>query len=173
LTWKQNIFSPRNSEFFLDYIEPGAFNSLGELPSTRPLTIGTTVKGLAFDFNCGLRLKIPAGNYHVKIFDHDSETLCFEGNVSDTLLISIEKFFVRWEFFIYRKGKLLFHYILNPTGRKVHFHYLKSGIGDRFALFPYMEEFRKRYDCKASCTVESYLQEIIKLYFPEIKCAPP
>ena len=40
--------SPRNSEFFLDYINPGAFNDLGELPSTRPLTIGTTIKGFLF-----------------------------------------------------------------------------------------------------------------------------
>ena len=46
-------------------------------------------------------------------------------------------------------------------------------MGDRIVLFPYMEEFRKKWKCKVSCYVEPYLQELLKLYFPAIDLEPP
>ena len=59
------------------------FKMAGEL---LPLSIRTTYPDLAFDFNHGMRLQIPAGNWHVKILDHDSEVVCFDEDISDTLL---------------------------------------------------------------------------------------
>ena len=151
-------------------LKPGIFKDYGELA---PLTIRTTFQGLAFDFNCGMRLQIPAGNWHVKIFDHDSEVLCFDEDASDVLLISLEKFFVRWEFFLWLDGQLVFHHLYDPTDENVHFAFPTSGMGDRIVLFPYMEEFRKKWKCKVSCSVEPYLQELLRLYFPEIDLKPP
>ncbi len=149
-----------------------SFESFKEIGQLKPPAIKTSYPGLAFDFNCGMRLQIPAGNWHVKILDHDSEVVCFDEDISDTLLISLEKFFVRWEFFLWLDGQLVFHHLYDPTDWRVHFYYYPSGMGDRIVLFPYMEEFRKKWRCKVSCTVEPYLQEIIKLYFPEVECSP-
>ena len=69
----------------------------------------------------------------------------------------------------------MFAHKFDATGLLVHFNFLPSGMGDRFVLFPYMEEFRKKWRCRVSCEVEPYLQEIIQLYFPEVECsaAPP
>ncbi len=143
------------------------FEHHGEL---KPLAVQTTYPGLAFDFNCGMRLQIPAGNWHVKILDHDSEVVCFDEDISDTLLISFEKFFVRWEFLLWLDGKMLFHHIFDPGDWSIHLYLPERALGDSIVLFPYMEEFRKKWRCKVSCTVEPYLQEIIKLYFPEVEC---
>ncbi len=142
----------------------------GELKN---LSVQTTFPGLAFDFNCGMRLAIPAGNWHVKILDHDSEIVCFDEDASDVLLVSLEKFFVRWEFFLWLDGQEIFHHLWDPGDWTVHFNFLPSGMGDRIVLFPYMEEFRKKWKCKVSCSVEPYLQELLKLYFPEIEINPP
>lgn len=143
------------------------------LDELRPLTIQTTYPGLAFDFNCGLRLQIPSGNWHVKILDCDSEIVCFNEDISDTVLISLEKFFVRWGFALWLDGEPVFNYRLDPKGQRVHFYFPWSGMGDRISLFPYMEQFRKNWNCKVSCTVEPYLQELVNLYFPEIECTNP
>ena len=155
----------------LKYISPGKFDDFGEV--SRPLTVRTTYSGLAFDFNCGLRLQIPAGNWHAKIFDHDSEIVCFDEDVSDVLLVSMEKFFVRWEFLLWLDGQLVFGHVFDPTDWRVHFDYPPSGMGDKIALFMYMEEFRKKWRCKISCTVEPYLRELVKNYLPAIECCPP
>ncbi|MBE8950808.1 MAG: hypothetical protein SR3Q1_09460 [Quinella sp. 3Q1] len=146
------------------------FEHHGELKN---LSVQTNYPGLAFDFNCGMRLQIPAGNWHVKILDHDSEIVCFDGDISDTLLISLEKFFVRWEFLLWLDGQLLFHHLYNPGDWTIHFDFPNEGMGDRIVMFPYMEEFRKKWRCKVSCTVEPSLQELVKLYFPAVDINPP
>ena len=161
--------APRLREYLLDFTL-GQFSVLNE---SRPLTIQTTYPGRAFDFNCGLRLQIPPGNWHVKILDCDSEVVCFNEDISDTLLISLEKFFVRWGFALWLDGEQIFNYRLDLKGQRVHFYFPWSGMGDRISLFPYMEQFRKKWDCKVSCTVEPYLQELVNLYFPEIECTNP
>jgi len=79
---------------------------------------------------------------------------------------------VNWEFILWLDGELMFGHKFTPAGLNVHFYYLPSGMGDRIALFPYMEEFRKRWNCNASCTVEPYLQKIVRLYFPQVQCSP-
>ena len=163
--------APRLREY-LSSMRPGILDFLGESPLIRPLAIQTTYPGLAFDFNMGFRLQIPAGNWHVKILDYDSEVIFFDEDISDTVLISLEKFFVRWQFMLWLDGELVFEHVFAPEGWKVHINYPASGMGDRLVLFPYMEEFRKKWGCQLSCTVEPYLQEIVNLYYPEIKCCP-
>ena len=163
-------FSAPRLSHYLNQFRPGSFKDYGEL---NPLSIRTTYPGLVFDFNMGMRLQIPAGNWHVKILDHDSEIVCFDEDASDVLLVSLEKFFVRWEFFLWLDGQLVFHHLYDPTDWNVHFNFFSFGLGDRVVLFPYMEEFRKKWKCKVSCAVEPYLQELLKLYFPDVDLVLP
>lgn len=137
---------------------------------SKPVAVATDIQGFRFDFNFGLRLLIPAGDWHVTVLDSASNLVVFDENVSDVLLISLEKFLVRWEFTLSRNGEVVFRHRYNPRGRKVHFNFGPSGMGDRFVLFQYMEVFRKKYDCIATCKVEPYLQEIVKLYHRGVEC---
>jgi len=92
-------------------------------------------------------LQIPAGNWHVKILDHDSEMVCFDEDASDVLLVSWEKFFVRWEFFLWLDGQEIFHHLWDPGDWTVYFEFKTPGLGDRILLIPYVEEFRKKWKC--------------------------
>ena len=141
-------------------------------PKIFPITQKTDIEGFKFDFNSGLRLDIPVGNFHVTIFDSSSNLIAFDKDVSDVVLVSLEKFFVRWEFILYQNGKEVFTHQFNAENKFVHLAFPPSGMGDRFVLFPYAESFRQKWNCKMSATIEPYLQEILKLYFPEIKCLP-
>lgn len=166
-------FCAPNLREVLPEAKPCLFDYLGESPEDFPPTIQTTYPGLAFDFNCGMRLQIPAGNWHVKILDGNSEVVCFDDDVSDVVLISPEKFFVRRRFLLWLDGKFVFDYLYDATNRRVHFYFYHAGMGDRIVLFPYMEAFRKKWNCRLSCTVDPYLQELINLYFPAIECMEP
>ncbi|MBR0061110.1 MAG: autotransporter strand-loop-strand O-heptosyltransferase [Selenomonadaceae bacterium] len=166
-------FSAPRLRDYLPSMKLGTLDFLGESPAVRPLAVQTTFEGLSFDFNMGLRLQIPAGNWHVTIFDCDSAEIFFNESLSDTLLISLEKFFVRWGFIIRLDGEIVFTHKFSPEDKKIHVYFPSSGMGDRIVYFPYMEAFRKTWNCKVSCTVEPYLQEIIELYYPEIEVIPP
>lgn len=126
--------APRLREY-LSAIKPGILDFVGESPLIRPLAIRTTYSGLAFDFNMGFRLQIPAGNWHVKILDYDSKVVFFDDDISDTVLISLEKFFVRWQFMLWLDGAFVFEHTFDPAGWKVHVNYPASGMGDRIIFF--------------------------------------
>ena len=53
-------FCAPNLREVLPAVKLGMLDYLGESPTLRPLAIQTTYPGLAFDFNCGMRLQIPA-----------------------------------------------------------------------------------------------------------------
>lgn len=55
---------------------PGLLKALQELDSfTGEVTGETCIDGLRLDFNCGLRLIVPEGDFHVRIGDYDSEEI--------------------------------------------------------------------------------------------------
>ena len=63
-------------------------NFLG-MVSNEPITGEVEgLTGVRLDFNVGWRLQIPSGNWHVNIRDGNSGIVCFDGDVSDILLVS-------------------------------------------------------------------------------------
>ena len=126
--------------------------------------------GVMLDFNAGLRLQIPAGNWHVKICDGNSDLVFLDDDFSEILLVSAEKFFVAWEIILYLDGNEVFHHHFSAAGQNVYFRFVSGGMGDHISLFPYVEEFRRIHNCQAYCSVAPYLRELIELYYPDIVC---
>ena len=161
------FFSPKNSNFRFNKNE--LLGVIGN-PIVPPLSLKVGSYNIYFDFNNGLRLIVPKGNWRVKIWDSSSQIIFFDENVSEVILISLEKFFIEWEFEIYLDGKILFRHRYNPAGYNVHFNFPPTGMGDQITLFSCMEEFCRKWKCAATCTVAPYLRGIIETYFPTIKC---
>ena len=93
----------------------------------------TGVDGLRLDFNCGLRLEVPAGNFHVRISDFDSGQIFFDRELSDVRLISVEKYFIRWQVEIFSDGRKIFSHVLNLAGRTIHLAFKKNRRARRHA----------------------------------------
>ena len=134
-----------------------------------PICGETGIEGLRLDFNFGLRLEVPAGNFHVRIGD-DAGQIFFDQDISDVRLISFEKYFIRWQVEIFRDGEEIFSHTFNPEGYSVLF-LLRDypPLGDTLALFPALEEFRRNFNCEVSVPVPEYLKEIIANLYPAIK----
>ena len=155
-------------------VPPVVFKYQGELLDQRtnmraPILGETGLDGVLIDFNYGLRLQIPRGNWHVRIADADSDYVFVDDDFSAVTLISWEKFWINWEVTLWRDGDPVFYHQFDPTGQKVHFQFMHSTLGDNIALLLYVEAFRKKFDCEVSCSIPAVFVDIMKNYYPKVR----
>lgn len=130
--------------------------------------IVTGVDGVKLDFNFGLRLEVPQGNWRVKISDFDSGVIFFDKLVSDVRLNSLENYYIHWQVEIYRDGVKVFSHVMDLTGRKVLIVIPKIGMGDIIAALPYVQEMKRRYNCQVSMILPQFLSELAAYLYPDI-----
>ena len=133
-----------------------------------PIYGETGIDGLRLDFNFGLRLDVPAGNFHVTIGDADTGAIFFDENISDVRLISVERYFIRWRVEIFLNDEKVFEHVLNLEGQKVLFAFGTGSLGDLIALLPFAKEFQKRHRCELSLHLPEYLHEFVTHLYPDL-----
>ncbi|MBQ7453982.1 MAG: autotransporter strand-loop-strand O-heptosyltransferase [Selenomonadaceae bacterium] len=155
-----------DQKFFATYLK-----KLLKVPDdyfNEPLAMDTDVDGLRIDFNFGLRLDVPHGNFHVVIGEVDTGQIFFDADISDMRLISVEQFFIRWKVEVFLDGWKVFSHTLDLQGQIVFFVFMYSAIGDTLALLPYVREFKRRHDCKPIIFLPDYMRELAANIYPEI-----
>ncbi len=134
-----------------------------------PIIGETGIDGVLLDFNCGLRLQIPEGNWHVRIVDSRNELIFLDDDFSGVTLISMEKFYIEWEIALWLDGALVFYHQFDPTEQRVLFRFPRPALGDTISLLPYLDQFRKIFDCDAFVELPPAFDGIIKNYYPHLK----
>lgn len=127
----------------------------------------TGIADLRLDFNFGLRLEVPEGDYFIRISDSESGRLYFAGQVSSQCLISMEKYYIPWQVEVIRSGELVFAHQLDVTGQLVYLH-LGDALGDMLAVMPYVLAFQKRYRCRIVCQWQENFSSLFAACFPHI-----
>ena len=128
----------------------------------------TDVKGLAIDFNCGLRLDVPPENFRIRISDALSKQIFFDDDISAVRLISQEKYAINYQIDVYKDKQLIFSHTFNPAGQTVLFHCSSSAIGDTLAFLPYARLYRDKFNANVVCWVADYLRELVASLYPDI-----
>ena len=137
---------------------------------TAPIAGDTGIDGLRLDFNFGLRLDVPEGNFRVKIGDADGGQIFFDEKISDVRLISVEKHFIRWTVEVFRDDEKIFAHVLDLENQPVLVVFDKgSGLGDRLAFLPYLNELQKVHRCKVSALLTAELKEFAAHVYPQIE----
>ncbi len=129
----------------------------------------TGIDGLRLDFNNGLRLQVPSGNWHVTIRDYDSGLLFYDGDVSEVILVSMEKYYIHWQIEVYRDGELVFGHIFDPVGQKIRLFFVSKLIGDMLSFLPYVPMIRDMYRADVSIKINENMKDICKRLFPDIR----
>ena len=129
----------------------------------------TGLKGLKIDFNFGLRLDIPKGNFHVKISDAETGTIFFDEDISDARLVSSENYFINWQIEIFLDGEKVFEHFFDLKNKNVLLVLNSTALGDTITQFPYIREFQKKYNCKIKIFVANHMSELVKHFFPDIE----
>ena len=97
----------------------------------------TSVEGLRFDFNMGLRVSVPEGSYRVRFTDRDAALTVYDAKASGVVATSTKRYFVNFRLEVYEtpseeeqkkrkekdepplEAKLVFSHDYDATGKKV------------------------------------------------------
>ena len=138
-----------------------------------PVELETPVPGVKLDFNYGVRMLVPQGNYHVRFIDKDTSTILYDADASNCLVTSTKKYYINFRVELYKDGKLIFAHDLDLKGRNVHIKYPVGTLGDIMAWFPYAREFQKKHGCQVYCSMSEELAGLFKPAYPELKFIKP
>ncbi len=130
--------------------------------------IETNLQGVKLDFNFSLRLEIPEGNWRVRISDFDSGIIFFDKYISEVRLSSLEFYYIHWQVEIFRDDEKVFSHTLDLADKEVLINIPQLGLGDIIAMLPYVEEFRRRRNCKVSLILPKYLREFAAYLYPKL-----
>ncbi|MBR4641840.1 MAG: autotransporter strand-loop-strand O-heptosyltransferase [Selenomonadaceae bacterium] len=129
----------------------------------------TGFPGLRLDFNFGLRLDIPEGNFRVKVSDFDTGQICFDKCISGGRLLSVEQYFIRWQVEVFLDEQKIFSHVLNFEGQPVTITFSTCPLlGDLLAFLPYLREFKKNHRCKLSICLNDKFAELVAQLYPDI-----
>lgn len=137
------------------------------------LTCKTDIEGLAFDFNYGARIKVPAGNWRVKIIDKDACLTLYDAPASDVLVTSTKKFFINFRLEVYLDNKLILSHDYNAARKKVLIKFPVGTLGDIIAWFPYAQEFQYKHGCEVYCAMAPEIAELFKPAYPDLHFIGP
>lgn len=129
-------------------------------------------RGFRIDFNAGLRLEVPPGNWLVRVSDADTGLKILEQRISAQTLVSVEKFFVAWKVEIFDGTAKVFEHTYDPQGCVVCFIFLGSVLGEKIMLLPYIRAFAQRHNCRAAFSVDESFHRVVERYYPEIELLP-
>ncbi|MBR1647611.1 MAG: autotransporter strand-loop-strand O-heptosyltransferase [Selenomonadaceae bacterium] len=132
-----------------------------------PIAGDTGIDGLRIDFNFGLRLDVPKGNFRVKIGEVGGQTFVDE-KFSDVRIVSVEKYFIRWQVEVFRDDEKIFAHALDFEGQDVLINSQTKALGDNLSFLPAVDELRRRHRCNVSLRLPKYLREFAAHVYPEI-----
>jgi len=156
---------------------PGSPSDKGKLPEPRfgPVTLEPTqeaVDGIRFDFNDGLRVKVPQAGYRLRFSDLDAGTVLFDQEVAaDSLTVSSEKFFIRFRLEIFRRNEpqAIFVHDYQAQSRQVMVQMPLGVLGDTIGWFSYVERFRKKHHCRLVCMMSPEIADLFRDQYPDIR----
>ena len=136
----------------------------------------TDVPGLRFDFNNGLRVSVPEGDYRVRFIDRDNRLTVYDAKASGAIATSTKRYFVNFRLEVYAtqpEETLLFAHDYDAKGKKVLLKFAGAALGDILAWFPYAEAFREKHGCELYVLTDKRYGEILRAGYPDIHFLTP
>jgi autotransporter strand-loop-strand O-heptosyltransferase len=81
------------------------------------------------------------------------------------------EYFVNWHIKIFENGKLWHEHVYNASGKKVYIALDSKALGDSLAWIPYVEEFRKKHNCKV--VVSTFMNNMFEKQYQNIQFIEP
>lgn len=127
------------------------------------------------NFTDGAKVEITGKSkldFEVEFFDKNTNEFIYQKTIpTNNWCCTNIKYYKEYKINIKHQGEILISHIFNLKGRNVLIQLDSKSIGDTIAWFPYVEEFRKKHDCKVYCST-FWNKWFVKLY-PEINFIEP
>jgi autotransporter strand-loop-strand O-heptosyltransferase len=82
-----------------------------------------------------------------------------------------KKYFEQYTCRVYQGDTLMYQHIFDASGKRVYIILDSKSLGDTIAWIPYVEEFRKKWNCKV--IVSTFLNYLFEDVYPEIDFVTP
>ena len=139
----------------------------------------TGVQGICYDFNDGVRIWLPKGNFHIKCTDLDTFTIHYEKNVEvldgdGYVLYCDGSHYTHWLVEIQKDGCFLCRFECNLKGKNVVMSFLtqqnngEGELGNAICEIAVIERFRRKHQCNIFAIVHPKYLEIFRRAYPDI-----
>jgi len=104
---------------------------------------------------------------------YSDSNLIYQSKIRNNMWSKTSKqYFNNWSIFIKNeKNDIIYKYELDLSGKKVLISLESSSLGDTLAWLPYVEEFRKKWNCKV--IVSTFINNLFKGSYPELEFIEP
>ena len=110
----------------------------------------------------------------IKMTNQDNGEVLYETVINNNMWTRCnKKYFINWkiEIFDNATSELIKEIKFNPKGKRVYIHLDSKALGDTLAWFPYVEEFKKKYDCKV--ITSTFHNDWFKTKYPDLQFIEP
>lgn len=105
--------------------------------------------------------------YLVNFIDADTDDVVYSTSIKNNHWCKVnQKYYTNWKVEVISDGNIIDSHIFNPTDKHIFIKFESSALGDTLAWVPYVEEFRKKHNCKVSCF--TFMNDLFKKSYPEI-----
>ena len=110
--------------------------------------------------------------YVVDFIDNKSGKRIFSSNIGNNCWTKCNhEYFIEWKIQIYQNGKLWYENLYDATDKRVYIPLDSKALGDTMAWFPYVDEFRKKHNCKV--VTSTFMNELFIDQYPELEFINP
>jgi autotransporter strand-loop-strand O-heptosyltransferase len=113
-------------------------------------------------------------DYVIKFYNHEFERgLVYETRIKSNHWFQLNrKWFTLWRIEVYNnKNERIFTYVMDLSKLIVRVNITSRAMGDNLGWMPYIEEFRKKHNCKMVCS--TYLNDYFRPIYKDIRFVKP
>jgi autotransporter strand-loop-strand O-heptosyltransferase len=118
-------------------------------------------------------LNSPYENHIVKFINKKTGGIEYSQKIGNNCWVRASKqYFIDWKIKVEdEKGNVIFDYDFNAENKRVYVALDSKSLGDTLAWFPYVDEFRKKHNCKVICS--TFHNNLFQDQYPEIEFINP
>ena len=107
----------------------------------------------------------------IKMFD-GNDNLIYSNTLSINSWVKLNRgYYTDWKTKVWENGELIYEDTINLKGKRVYISFGSKSLGDTMAWVPYVEEFRKKHNCKL--IVSTFMNSLFVDQYPDIEFAEP
>ena len=103
---------------------------------------------------------------------YDDEKLFYRNVIKCNNWVRLNReYYTKWKTKVYKDGELVYTNVLDYKDKRVYIAFDSSSLGDTIAWIPYVEEFRKKHNCKV--IVSTFKNFLFESEYPDIEFVEP
>ena len=110
--------------------------------------------------------------YKVQFIDNKTGQIKFSTTIGNNCWCKCNiEYFVEWKILIYENDKLWYEYIYDANDKRIYISLDSRALGDSLSWFPYVDEFRKKHNCKV--VTSTFMNDMFETKYSEIEFVTP